>query len=192
MTVDLSAISSRNNQTKAQEILAYKQIFISFDKNKDHALDLSEFNSFLKTLGLVGDELFKKIDKNHDGKLSFNEFQQALPQIKEELFKSLDANHDGVIDSKEVEKFAKDYQFDPKKLLAVLDPHKKGKIGLSDFVLNFGKVLANPQSVSLVKASNQKSSSPSKLKTSQLVQQAKFRKHSVPNTDQDGKIDFFW
>jgi Ca2+-binding EF-hand superfamily protein len=129
---------------QVSETLALKSLFQSFDKDRDHHLNATEFTAFAKTLGLDGDELFKKLDKRHSGKISFNEFERSLSEVSGELFSKLDKNKDKVIDQNELKAFADEYHFDLKKLMSLFDRKKSGKIKLDDFVKNFRQVLAHP------------------------------------------------
>ncbi|MBN8555633.1 MAG: EF-hand domain-containing protein [Deltaproteobacteria bacterium] len=199
----ISGIGSKDSHILSNEVLNQQNLFRSFDKNKDRALDQNEFNEFTKTLGFSGHDLFKSIDKNQDGKISFNEFSKSMPEIKAEVFKKIDIDRNGKLDSKEIESFAKLYHLDPKKLSALFKADKDGNVGLEEFIKNFGEVLENPATFTDAPAESSTKSKKSKidpetlkriktqLNEQRLQSQGSILANILPSQPAN-KIDFFW
>ncbi|MEZ5900383.1 MAG: EF-hand domain-containing protein [Hyphomicrobiaceae bacterium] len=62
------------------------------------ALPAHAENMGSKEAAALGGNVFKKLDKNHDGKLDANEFQALVKHH----FNKADKNHDGVVDQDEM------------------------------------------------------------------------------------------
>jgi Ca2+-binding EF-hand superfamily protein len=60
-----------------QENNYLRAAFVAMDKNKDGFIDRNELDSFLDSSGYTrqeGDELFKLVDVDGDGRININEF----------------------------------------------------------------------------------------------------------------------
>ncbi|MDB5038302.1 MAG: hypothetical protein JWQ35_1830 [Bacteriovoracaceae bacterium] len=183
-----------NIQNRAADILSNKSLFTNLDKNHDHSLNQAEFTAFANTLGINGEELFKKLDTHKTGKISFNQFEQGLTEVKKALFKKLDSNNDGVIDVKEIENFAKEFHFDPKKLMAALQNTKTKKISMNDFVSNFQKILSQPGKFSILNTTTKPTTADekAKMKAAVMANAQPIDSSSIFSTvTQSNKLDIF-
>ena len=136
---------------KANEVQVQRSLFKSFDKTEDGSLDKKEFLELMKSFGMDGQGLFDQITKGKPPKISFRDFYQNFPKVMSQLFQQADENKDGKLDEKEIRVFAAKFKLDPEKLMAILDPKKKGSVSLDDFAKNFYKVIANPAELSTLK-----------------------------------------
>ena len=82
-----------------------QKIFNRFDKNEDGKLERREMVDVKKARGSGGErDFFRKLDTNHDKKVSFAEFKanERMKKLDEakvrEIFDRMDRNRDGVLD----------------------------------------------------------------------------------------------
>lgn len=85
------------------------------------------------------EEMFKRMDKDHDGKISKEEFLSAkhlqrLPEEKrEKLFSRLDRDNDGIISKDEIRAMKQDAERKVKDQIRQLDKDKSGGISFAEF-----------------------------------------------------------
>jgi len=116
----LSEVAEQGHAVSQQEVKNIKKY-----ADSDGQLSRTGFESYCKE-----SELFKSLDKNHDGVTSLRE----LTSKEEMAFKALDKNNDGFISRAEFSKLIKNLPKDQvEKVLAKFDQDGDGKLDYEEF-----------------------------------------------------------